>query len=151
MDAGMAAARRGDLAQGAQTVLVTFQKILDPPSVVRESEYMRSAAGQSLLNRIQGYVEQLQKGGAGISIKELEKFYALAKEAATAQQGGYLTAEKERIGRNADRYKIPRELVFESIIPAASGPFIVTDPNGGVHTFDTQAQADEFKRRAGIR
>jgi len=35
--------------------------------------------------------------------------------------------------------------------PAATGKITVTDPNGGAHVFDTQAQADEFKRRAGIK
>ena len=122
IDAGMQAARRGDLAQGAQTVLVAFQKILDPNSVVREAEFDRSAAGQSLMNRVRGAAERLTKGGAGITLPELEKFHALAKEAAAAQRGSYLNSVKERIGRTADRYSIPRDLVFESpAVDAAPG------------------------------
>lgn len=113
LDAGLAAARRGDMAQGAQAILVTFQKILDPPSVVRESEFMRSAAGQSLINRVKGYVEQLKIGGAGVSMAELEKFGRLAKEAAQSQSSGYLDSEKKRIGKVLDRYEIPHELVFQ--------------------------------------
>ncbi|HEX2594700.1 MAG TPA: hypothetical protein VHL34_24570 [Rhizomicrobium sp.] len=113
MDAGLAAARRGDMAQGAQAILVTFQKILDPTSVVRESEYMRSAAGQSLDNRVRGYMEQLAKGGAGVPLAELEKFARLAKEAAKAQSTGYVDSIKARIGRSADHFNIPRDLVFE--------------------------------------
>lgn len=116
MDAGLTAARRGDLAQGSQAVLVTFQKILDPTSVVRESEYMRSAAGQSLLTRIEGAAEQLAKGGAGVPLRELEKFAALAREAAKVQQEA-LPALQDRIGKTADRYKIPRELIFEGAKP----------------------------------
>lgn len=34
---------------------------------------------------------------------------------------------------------------------ASRGAFTVTDPNGKVHPFDTQAQADAFKRAAGIK
>jgi hypothetical protein len=113
MDAGLNAARRGDMAQGAQTVLVTFQKILDPPSVVRESEYMRSAAGQSLMNRVSGAMEQLAVGGAGIRLPELEKFAQLAREAAAAQKQ-YVPAMQDRLGRTADRYGIPRELLFDA-------------------------------------
>lgn len=113
MDAGLDAARRGDLAQGAQAILVTFQKILDPTSVVRESEYMRSAAGQSLDNRVSGYIEQLSKGGAGIPVVELEKFARLARDAAKAQATGYVDSVKARIGRSADHFSIPRDLVFE--------------------------------------
>jgi hypothetical protein len=112
MEKGLEAARRGDLAAGSQAVLVTFQKILDPTSVVRESEYARSAAGQALLARIQGAAEQLQKGGAGVPVGELEKFARLAREMASGQTG-YLKAVKERIGKTADRYQIPRELVTE--------------------------------------
>lgn len=33
----------------------------------------------------------------------------------------------------------------------AGGSITVTDPNGGQHAFATQAQADDFKRRAGIK
>lgn len=113
MDAGLEAARRGDLAQGAQAVLVTFQKILDPPSVVRESEYNRSSAGLALMDRVSGAVERLLKGGAGVPLGELEKFANLAREAARAQSTGYLDSQKNRIGQVADRYGIPKTLVFE--------------------------------------
>lgn len=36
-------------------------------------------------------------------------------------------------------------------IPSSGGKFNVTDPNGKVHPFDTQEQADAFKKLAGIR
>lgn len=113
MDAGMTAAERGDLAQGSQVLLVTFQKVLDPLSVVRESEYMRSAAGQSLMNRVKGAYERLMQGGAGVRLEELKKFAVVAREGAQAQAGNYLIAQKDRIGRTADHYRIPRDLVFE--------------------------------------
>ena len=115
IDAGMTAAERGDVAQGAQTVLVAFQKILDPTSVVREAEFDRSAAAQSMYQRVRGAAERLAVGGAGVPVAELRKFHTLAKEAAAAQKSAYLSAVKERIGRNADRYNIPRELVFEAL------------------------------------
>lgn len=35
--------------------------------------------------------------------------------------------------------------------PGAGGGITVTDPSGGVHTFKTQADADAFKKAAGIR
>ncbi len=133
IDAGMDAARRGDLAQGSQTVLVAFQKILDPTSVVREAEFDRSAAGQSLMNRVRGAAERLSKGGSGISLPELEKFYTLAKEASEAQRGSYLKSVQQRIGRTADRYQIPQELVFEAqpdVAPAGGGTVRMRAPNG---------------------
>jgi hypothetical protein len=113
MDAGLAAARRGDLAAGSQAVLVTFQKILDPTSVVRESEYARSAAGQALLARMEGIQDRLMRGGAGVPLPELEKFAQLAKEMVRVSTGGYIEAVKARIGRTADHYKLPHDLVFD--------------------------------------
>jgi hypothetical protein len=80
MEAGMDASRKGDRAAGAQAVLVTFQKILDPTSVVRESEYARSAEGQSILNRMKGAVDKATVGGVGVIVPELETFYNLAKQ-----------------------------------------------------------------------
>lgn len=123
METGLTAARKGDLAQGSQAILVTFQKILDPTSVVRESEYARSAAGQSLLNRIAGGAEQLAKGGAGVRLGELEKFANLAREMAKAQKST-LGATRKRLEMTADRYNIPKELVLEgdSGTTTESGP-----------------------------
>jgi hypothetical protein len=80
MDSSLDAAKKGDLASGSQGVLVTFQKILDPNSVVRESEYARSAAGQSLLSRMEGAATRLISGGAGVPVNELEKFVTLGKQ-----------------------------------------------------------------------
>lgn len=132
MDAGIKAAERGDLAQGSQAVLVTFQKLLDPTSVVRESEYARSAAGLALTSRARGAYERLAQGGAGVPLPELRKFADLAREMADAQRSSYLTNTKERLGKTADRYSIPRELVFEA------EPVAATDqpPGGGEFDFD---------------
>lgn len=130
MDAGLEAARKGDRAQGAQAVLVTFQKILDPTSVVRESEYARSASGLSLLQRIRGAAEQVAVGGANMPLAELEKFAALARQMAT-EQTKYLGGVERRIKSTADRYKIPHELVVDESIAAAPDAGAATAPSGG--------------------
>ena len=121
MEAGLDAARRGDLVQGSQAVLVTFQKILDPMSVVRESEYARSASGLSLLHRIQGAAEKLSSGGAGVPLTQLDKFADLARQMAS-EQTKYLGGVERRIKSTADRYKIPHELVVEEgLVAVPSG------------------------------
>ena len=121
MQIGLEAARRGDMGAGSQAVLVTFQKILDPSSVVRESEYARSASGLGLLERVKGAAERLDKGGAGVTVTELQAFARLADEAVSRFGSGWLDQERERIGRFADAYNIPREFVFQSGGPAAQG------------------------------
>lgn len=118
MEAGLKASERGDKAAGAQAVLVTFQKILDPTSVVRESEYARSSAGLALLDRIQGSYERLVSGGAGVPTAELQKFAQLARDFVRGSLGD-LAAIKERIGKTADHFQIPRTLVFEDTDPVS--------------------------------
>ena len=69
-----------------QTLINAFNKLNDPTSVVRESEYARTANDIKLLNRIRGKYEKLLEGGAGLTSEEREaiarmskNFYAAAK------------------------------------------------------------------------
>ena len=141
MQIGLDKARAGDMAAGSQAVLVTFQKILDPASVVRESEYARSSSGLSMFERIKGGAEKLGKGGAGVSVGELEAFARLADEAVTKFGGGWLDQERERIGRFADAYNIPRDYVFQGGGPA---PQAAPEPPQGL----TQAAAPALPQAA---
>ena len=64
----------------SQAVLVTFQKMLDPTSVVRETEYARSGEGQSLKNQLLGQYQKLVQGGAGVTIDDLNNFKNLSNK-----------------------------------------------------------------------
>lgn len=121
MRIGLQQAEAGDMAAGSQAVLVTFQKILDPTSVVRESEYARSASGLSLIEQAEGAFERLKKGGAGLTVDQLKSFVRLADEAVEKLTGG-LRGERSRIERFADHYNIPRDLIFSGRLGAAPGP-----------------------------
>jgi hypothetical protein len=121
MDAGLNAARRGDVNAGSQAVIMTFNKILDSLSVVREAEFLRTAAGQSMVNRIKGAIEKLSVGGAGVPLPELEKFADLAREMASEQKK-FLPSMQNRIGLTADRYGVPRELIFEAAPTTGTPP-----------------------------
>lgn len=79
MQEGVKQAEGGNLNSGSQAILVTFQKILDPNSVVRESEYARSPEGLGLINRMQGAWDRLRMGGAGVPITELRGFAKTAQ------------------------------------------------------------------------
>jgi len=57
----------GSKAAADQALVTLFNKMLDPSSVVREGEYARSFDGQSALARMIGYIEQVAKGGAGLT------------------------------------------------------------------------------------
>ena len=53
-----------------QTVITTFNKLLDPSSVVRESEYARTPQDLALLSRIKGKWDKVVQGGAGLPLEE---------------------------------------------------------------------------------
>lgn len=149
MRLGLGAAEQGNLAQGTEAVLQPFLKILDPNSVVREGEFWRLREGMSLLSRAQTAFQRLSQGGF-VPLEELRKYASLAEEI-SKRYDTYVAGERSRIGRVADRYSIPQELVFEGAAPSDTPkPLTVTAPNGKVYTFKTAAEAAAFKKRAGI-
>ena len=62
-----------------EAVVTSFKKILDPSSVVRESEYDRTEQNQALVNRAQGWFRKLAKGGTTLTMGELEEMQATAQ------------------------------------------------------------------------
>ncbi len=100
----------------SQGVLVTFQKMLDPTSVVRESEYARSGQGLSLLGRLEGMYTKLVQGGAGISAKDLKEFVDLSntflenyKDQAN-QSIGLIEKQSKNYGLNIENIVPPEAL-----------------------------------------
>jgi hypothetical protein len=112
---------KGDAdAAGSQGVLTTFQKILDPLSVVRESEYARSASGLSLLASLQGIYDKYTEGGGGVPVAELEKFVALARQFAKNQRDS--TAQTvESVTSIVNEYGINPVSVFGKRAGASGG------------------------------
>lgn len=62
-----------------QALVTTLNKILDPTSVVRESEFARTAQGQSALAKIEGYAKKITKGGSGLTDRERQDLYNTMK------------------------------------------------------------------------
>lgn len=116
MQTGLQRFKQGDKLGGSQAVLVTFQKILDPTSVVRESEYARSASGLSLISRLEGYADKLREGGAGVPIQDLAAMVETAKQMLASMQS-YTAGQRKRIGSAASQYGIDPSLVFDDLTP----------------------------------
>lgn len=96
---------------GSQAVLVTFQKVLDPSSVVRESEYARSPQGLGLLDRLQGMVEKYSAGGAGVPKPILDQMVQTARQFLVGMQG-WNEQHRSRIQKTAESYGIDPGLVL---------------------------------------
>jgi hypothetical protein len=142
MQTGLKRFRAGDKNGGSQAVLVTFQKILDPTSVVRESEYARTAAGQSFLNRLDGYQQRLAQGGAGMTDGELAAMVETARQFMDAMQS-FTAVERRRIETQIGQYGLNPASVFGDISDAVpdEGP-----PAPGV---DTSSARAKYRAREG--
>jgi len=62
-----------------QALITMFNKLTDPQSVVRESEYARTPENLPFMNRLTGAIEKLQKGGAGITNQDRQALVLGAK------------------------------------------------------------------------
>jgi hypothetical protein len=107
-----------------QTLLVTFQKVLDPESVVRESEYARSVEGQALTRQLAGWWQKLTTGGPAVSNADLQA-YMNTMRAWAAEAQKYHDAKKSRIKLAADDLEIP----MDRIVAEVPGQTSVVDPN----------------------
>ena len=122
MDIGFSQAERGDMLSGSQAILISFNKLLDPTSVVRESEYARSATGQSALETMRGFVDKLGKGGAGVTIRELQTYRDFGQEVVKQALESTLRPERERISRLVEFAGVDPELIFTGRFASDAAP-----------------------------
>ena len=61
-----------------QALITLYNKLTDPTSVVRESEYARTAENIPLINQIRGKAEKVLKGGAGLTGEERKALMDMA-------------------------------------------------------------------------
>lgn len=78
-----------------QALITLFNKMTDPQSVVRESEYLRTPENIGIYNRLLGKVEKLRSGGAGLTSDEREALVSMAKEFFNVYGQYYSNAEEE--------------------------------------------------------
>jgi hypothetical protein len=119
-----------------QALITVFNKITDPQSVVRESEYARTASDLSMLNRLKGKVEKWQKGGAGLTDEDRQALVTMATKFNQASEKRYGNRLKEyrgyftNIGMDANQYLtpygsqegVPGGVPTPSAAPAAGAP-----------------------------
>lgn len=78
LQSGLDALKRGNRSAATQTIITTYNKLLDETSVVREGEYARSEQLVPLMSRIEGAIQRITLGGASMRDSDL---IALAEEA----------------------------------------------------------------------
>jgi hypothetical protein len=105
-----------DLNATSQVIITNFNKILDPTSVVRESEYARSPEGQSYLAQLEGKLQQISQGGAGLTKDSLKEFIALGNAFAKNAQTS-IEQERQRAVAYGNKYGIDTSYVGGGYVP----------------------------------
>jgi hypothetical protein len=94
-----------------QALVISFNKMLDPGSVVRESEYARTPEGQAAIQNFLGRATQLFKGGVGLTDQGRQEIKMMADEL-LKNAGSSAQKEADIYGNMADRFNIPRDMIF---------------------------------------
>lgn len=92
-----------------EAILVYFQKILDPGSVVRESEFARTSEGQAALAQAQSYVTKLKTGQMTPALRK--EVLNTMKTLAMASQNN-LDTKLKSIRNTAKKYELDEDLIF---------------------------------------
>jgi len=81
-----------------QALITSFNKMTDPTSVVRESEYLRTASDLALMNRLKGKVAKLGSGGAGLTQDDRKALFTMAVKFKQASERKYKASLHEYKG-----------------------------------------------------
>lgn len=72
-----------------QALIILFNKMLDPGSVVKTDEYNRTPEGQAAINKVEGYMSKFKEGGSGLTDADLQGILSVAKDLMKAGQHNY--------------------------------------------------------------
>jgi hypothetical protein len=103
-----------------QALITVFNKITDPSSVVRESEYARTSNDLSILNRIRGKIDKLSQGGPGLTQDDREAIYNMAKKFQQVSKSKFNQRFREYKGYARDYGLDPNKYLRPEVQEAAS-------------------------------
>jgi hypothetical protein len=113
MDSLLEKSKAGDMKNKValdQALITMFNKLTDPNSVVRESEYARTPQNLPLANRFSGAMQKLEKGGAGLTDADREALVWGAKIIAN-ERGNTYNQTLQEYRDLATKYDIDESLI----------------------------------------
>jgi hypothetical protein len=128
-----------------------FMKILDPGSVVRESELAMAMEATGKLDQLQNYANRI-KTGEKLTEKQRADFGAAAEALYDAAAERYNQSAEEYRGMAGD-YQLDPERIAKPApkkLKPKSG-FSITAPDGNTYTFPDQKSLNNFKMKAGLK
>lgn len=110
-----------------QALITMFNKMTDPQSVVRESEYARTSSDIATVNMIKGKAQKVLTGGAGLTSDE--------RNALKVMSDRFLSASKDRYDSVAEEYRglaktygyEPNNVVFRGTAKKGAGKVKTAD------------------------
>jgi hypothetical protein len=93
-----------------QPLITLFNKLLDPGSVVRESEYARTPENMAYLDALSAKWDKVKSGGAGLDNSFRDELLAVADTLVAASESGFAAHVKDA-AFDAESYGIPIENV----------------------------------------
>lgn len=136
-----------------QSIITTFNKMLDPTSVVRESEYARTPQDQALLGLIKGKWEKLSTGGAGLTDDERQSLYRMISNFSQIaddqynQQVDYYSGLAERYGYQPENVvRLGGKKTTQPSAAATGGGVMADLPSPTEHTGRIVKDTDTGKR-----
>ena len=150
MDALLKSALSGNMKNQAaldQGLITMYNKLTDPNSVVRESEYARTPENLPTINRIIGAIQKVKEGGAGLTNEDRQAL-VLGARIIGNERGKEFRRSKESYTSLSGKYGIDPSLVVGTL-PDFSGYATeiaipgteITSPNTGL-----DSKASEFLR-----
>jgi hypothetical protein len=137
---------------GDLSLIFSYMRLLDPSSAVREQEFRNAETAAPLLQKygLEKYARVWR--GERLTPDQRADFVARAKEIYSEIKTQKSELDSLYRGR-AKRWGVNVEDVLSPDLSVGSeqqNGFTVTDPRGVVHNFKSQADADNFKKEAGI-
>jgi hypothetical protein len=117
MDALLSSAKDGELDLNNaldQALISTFNKITDPTSVVRESEFARTEQNLPMLNRIIGSLAKFKQGGPGLTAEDRRDLVVAAKIIAN-ESGKSFNSSIDRLSERATAFGVDPKTVTTGV------------------------------------
>ncbi len=127
LNKAMAGEIKGRLALD-QALITMYNKINDPIGTVRESEYARTPENLALINRMQGAIDKISSGGAGLTNEDRKALVFGAKVIAN-ERGRQFNQTRSGYEELAGKMNADTSLVTGTI--PSFGEFDLSNPNAG--------------------
>jgi hypothetical protein len=103
-----------DLNAADQALIISFNKMLDPTSAVKESEYARTPAGQAFVKSAWGRAQQLTAGGSGLTNESRLEMLKMSRDF-KKNSDDFLKEKAAHVGVLADNFGIDRKFIFGNL------------------------------------